>query len=221
MDLLPTELCIRILSELPTTADGVNILARCAMTGKSTLHAASLEPRLWKPHYEHRYVHSDHEKELERRTRLKEDWRQLYGERRRLDRVALENLKALEICPPEARITCARQLMELGMDIWDALSSEAHRPLPTLFHDEDDVVKVMGGSPLTNLTRKYWASEIRRLITRRHAIDRWASLSRFISRDLGGEPVSFEEAFASLSSFHGILPDGVRLFNTLSVRNFC
>ncbi|KAL5519472.1 hypothetical protein ACEPAH_1155 [Sanghuangporus vaninii] len=205
MDVLPTELCVRILNELPISEAGVYTLIRCSLIGSSTLHAASLEPTLWKPHYKYRYVHSDHAKEAERGVMFKENWRQLYQERRRIDHEALAALKALEACSSEDRAEHARRMLIHGLDVWDILSEEAHRPLPTLFHTDEDVEKVKGGSPLTNLSRKYWASELLRIIARSNAIEKWIRMRESIPGE-ENERVSFEEAFAALSSFHGILP---------------
>ncbi|KAL5533715.1 hypothetical protein ACEPAG_175 [Sanghuangporus baumii] len=205
MDVLPTELCVRILSELPISEAGVCALIRCSLIGNSTLRAASLELALWKPHYKHRYVHSDHAKEAERCVIFKENWRQLYQERRRIDHEALVALKALEACSSEDRAEHARRVVIHGLDVWDVLSEEEHRPLPTLFQTDEDVEKVKGGSPLTNLSRKYWASELLRIIARSNAIDKWISMKKSVPGEENGR-VSFEEAYAALSSFHGILP---------------
>lgn len=208
MNLLPTEICIKILNELPCSEAGVHALARCGMTGNSTLRDASMDPSLWRVHYKRRYIHAECERECERRNRLAGDWRRIYQERRQLDREALENLRIIEASSPKTRIEHARRIASLGLDVWDALSEESRRPLPPLFQRDEDIEKVKEGSPLTNLTKKYWASELLKIIARRHAIDQWSSLKRATA----GEqitPVSFEEAFATLSSFHGILPDEV------------
>ncbi|EJC98722.1 uncharacterized protein FOMMEDRAFT_23533 [Fomitiporia mediterranea MF3/22] len=178
------------------------------MTGSSTLRVASMDSKLWKPHYEHRYTHAEAAKENDRRNIFGEDWRKLYHSRRRLDHEALKNLRIIEAVSPEARIEPARRIAHLGLDIWDVLSDEASRPSPPLFQTEDDIEKVKNGSPLTNLTRKYWAAELKKIIARRTAIDSWTSLSQSRA-DEEINPLPFEEAFATLSCFHGVLPDEI------------
>lgn len=208
MDLLPTEICTKIFSELPLTEAGVRALARCSMTGHSTLRSASLDHTLWKPHYKRRYIHAQHNAEEERRGRLGEDWRRLYYERRRLDQEALENLSLIEASMHSSRIELARRTVQMGFDIWDCLAEEAARPPPPLFHEEEDLSKIVAGSPLTILARRYWASELSMVISRRNAITQWHSLRYALVHGVDS-PLSFEEVFASLSSFHGILPDEV------------
>lgn len=208
MDLLPTEICIKVLSELPFTEAGVRALARCGMTGHSTLRNASLDHALWKPHYKRRYIHAQRNAEEERRGRLGEDWRRLYYERRRLDQEALENLSLIEASIHRARIELARQTVKMGFDIWDCLAEEAARPPPPLFHEEEDLSKVIAGSPLTGLARRYWASELSMVISRRNALAQWYSLRHALVNG-ADSPLSFEEVFSLLSSFHGVLPDEV------------
>lgn len=210
MDVLPTELCIRILSELPVSEAGISALIRCSLLGKSTLSAAALSPVLWKPHYECRYVHSVQTNEAQRRVTFGENWRSLYRERRKIDHEVRTALKALEGCAPRDRSEHARRVVIHGLDVWDVLTEEDRRPAPPLFQTDADVEKVKGGSPLTNLCRKYWTRELLNVIARRNAIGLWIDLMRFIAGK-SDECVSFEEAYAALSSFHGVLPDEVRL----------
>lgn len=208
MDLLPTEICTKVLNELPLTEAGVRALARCSMTGHSTLRTASLDHALWKPHYKQRYIHSQRDAEEERRGRLGEDWRRLYYERRQLDRGALANLSSIEASMHSSRIELARRTVKMGFDIWDCLAEEAARPPPPLFHEEEDLNNVIAGSPLASLARRYWASELSMVISRRSAITQWYSVKHAVVHEENSS-LSFEEAFALLSSFHGIHPDEV------------
>ncbi|KAI5122365.1 hypothetical protein M0805_004122 [Coniferiporia weirii] len=220
MDLLPTEIYLRILSELPLDSSGARTLARCGTSGKCMLRAASTDKTLWKRHYENYYRHADPTRENGRRSRLDDDWRQMYSERRQQDISALQHLQVImKTVFSQTRVDHARKIVVLGRDVWDALTEEVARPPPVLFQDEKDIEKIKTGSSLTNLTRKYWASELLNIIARRDAIERWSTLTEY-ERNGGGNPLPFEQAFATLSSFHGILPEKI-MSDVNSIAELC
>ncbi|KAH8110622.1 hypothetical protein DFH11DRAFT_1514034 [Phellopilus nigrolimitatus] len=190
------------------------------MVGRSTLRDASMDPALWKAYYMHRYTHADVEKESERRSRLSDDWRRMYYERRQQDHKALDHLQVvIETTRSRTRVKHAREIAKLGLDAWDALVAESTRPLPVLFQSDRDIEKVKKGMPLTNLSRKYWSSELQSIIAKRDAIEIWSSVKKHIRNNKSALP-SFEEAFATLSSFHGILSDEI-LKNINSIADLC
>lgn len=219
MGLLPTEICIQILQMLPTSEIGVQTLMRCGMTGRCTLRDASMDPSMWKRYYLCRFIHSEPGKEKERQERFAGDWRLMYLERRQLDSKVIKQLQLVEAADTYSRIALAREIVILGRDIWDVLSIEAELPPPILFQTEEDIAKVINGSPLTNLARKFWASELLRLISSGDAAQLWTEL--YVTSTLGRnhylecvmskamDPFTFEDVFAHLSSFHGVLADDV------------
>ncbi|KAI0079618.1 hypothetical protein K474DRAFT_1658979 [Panus rudis PR-1116 ss-1] len=197
---LPVELFVEILGHLPVCDDDSSIktLSNAFLANSQTRTAASTS-LLWKPHYQHRYVHCVEARERERRKALGGDWRLLYIQRRLLDRHALYILGQLRD-DRTGRHERVRRLAELSFDIWDVLRQEEQLPLPYC---------LLGGAALTVpqdaydnrlaeenvLPRKFWAGTALGIIARRHNIQLWNEVFQ-----INGNSISFEDALASLSS---------------------
>lgn len=207
MRALPAEAIYQILDELPRSDVGARTLARCSMTGDCLLREAAMDQTIWKDYYEGRYKHADISHEATKVHELGANWRLMYAARRRIDNAAVECLKGVEkATESDRRTSLARTVVALGFDVWDVLSEEAWRPLPPLLQTDGDIANISNGFSLTNLARKFWASELLRVIARRNAIDVW----REVYADDHDPTVTFEDALATLSSFHGIHPEQVR-----------
>ena len=207
MSSLPAEVIYRILDNLPHTTVGAQALSRCCMTGHSLLRGAALDPEVWKKFYEARYKHADSSQEKKRAESLAGNWRLMYVARRRVDNNAIECLKGIEKATvSHDRTELARAIVIFGFDVWDTLTEESLRPLPPLLQTESDVEKIANGTSLTNLTRRYWAIELLNVILRRSAITLWDELFFTFTPKL----FTFEDVFATLSSFHGVCPEQVR-----------
>ena len=203
---LPAEIFFHILDRLPRSDVGARTLSRCIMAGNCLLREVAMDEDFWKEIYDNRYKHADSTHEAERRRRSGGSWRVMYAERRKTDYTALERLKAMEkAITSDEQTKLAAMIVESRFDVWDALTVEASQALRPPLLTAEDVQKLLKGAPLTNLTRRYWASELLKVIARRNAIDVWETL-----RTSDSLQTTFEEAFATLSSFHGILPDVVR-----------
>ncbi|KAK7064086.1 F-box domain-containing protein [Favolaschia claudopus] len=207
---LSLDIYVSILEQIPAHRvdhDGVSTLVSCLQTS-TQLREAALGGTLWQPHYAARYLYSDKESEAHRKIIHNSNWRLMYIERRRQDKVALQLLR--DILRREGRYKLAATLVSMSLDVWDALDIQRSSPVPAQF----------SGSPSATvapfaLTLRYWAEAILDTISRRFAILQWSCL-----RGEKEQPVSFVDAFASLSCFFGIPPGEVQA-QLLTLGNNC
>jgi F-box protein 21 len=196
---LPLDIYVHIFNQLPVSVDGdessTKILSNCCQTN-SQVRGAAILPSIWEPHYSARYTHADTQRELARKEKHNSDWRMMFYDRRRLDRLAVKLLDEV-IEEKSGRTSRTRELCSLSHDVWNALDFEARCAVPEIFrtHDRDDE---KAGVPASYpLTRRYWAKKIQGVIVRHRAIGLWANL-----RLQGPDSVlSFEEVLAGLSAF--------------------
>ncbi|KAJ7070884.1 Hemimethylated DNA-binding protein YccV like-domain-containing protein [Mycena amicta] len=192
MPQLPLDLYIAILEALtPDRAqpDAVVTLVNCLETN-SLLREAALQASVWEPHYRVRYQHIKGS-EAQLKIRFNSNWRLMYAERRRQDRVALDLLDQM-VLDRFRRFTHAATLTAMSFDIWDALEIECILPASSLF----------GASTTTYaITRRYWAEGVLNMILRSFAVSQWCKLA-----NEGGQSLSFVDAFSYMSCFFGKTP---------------
>ncbi|KAF7347690.1 F-box domain-containing protein [Mycena venus] len=195
--MLPLDLYVSVLEQLEahrTEPDAVLTLVSCLQTN-SELREAALVGALWESHYRVRYLHTEeHDSESRLKARCNSNWRLMYAERRRQDKVALGLLDEMTL-HREGRYKIAATLTSMSFDIWDALEIQGSLSVPTLF----------GGSAAATaapyaLTRRFWAEAILDAISRRFAVLQWGRLTEDTAS------VSFVDAFSSLSCFFGKPP---------------
>ncbi|KAJ7161406.1 YccV-like-domain-containing protein [Mycena crocata] len=205
---LPLDLYCSILEQLPihrTDDSGVLALASCLLANK-LLHEAALVPSLWEPHYRVRYLHNEQPIE----SHFKTNWRLMYAERRRQDRLALHLLDEM-VSKRQGRSRHAATLTALSFDVWDVLEIECSLPVPVVFGGEPASVVAPYAS-----TRRFWAESILGAISRRAAIMQWGPLANRETANL----VSFVDAFSSLSCFFGKSPQELKA-HLLTLGNAC
>ncbi|KAL0579456.1 hypothetical protein V5O48_002562 [Marasmius crinis-equi] len=198
---LPLDCLIHILAQLPPSRsqDGdisVKTLAKCAQVD-STFRQATLGAPLWEPHYRARYRHYDEANEAKRKGIYGDEYRQLYAERRKLDRVALSLMDKI-VEDRRVRTECATEIVRLRLDILDALQSEAQNlegPLPILS---------CGAIPKPETTRYFWVKAIMEEITRGYGVRLWGRIVR--------NEISYVEGYLSMSCFFGKTYYEVRLY---------
>ncbi|CAA7265914.1 unnamed protein product [Cyclocybe aegerita] len=195
---LPLDILFTIFSHLPVSRSrlelGPRTLASCLQTNSQFRDAASL-PLLWKPHYHIRYEHSDQKRERARRNAVQDNnWQLLYSERRRLDCKTMRLLDEV-VSNRVTRQAQAELVVELAMDVWDALELESECPVPAPFADTE----FENGSCIPDhaITRRFWAKSLLDTISRGHAVSIWR---RFWEHS--GGP-SFEETMTPISCFLG------------------
>ncbi len=96
-------------------------------------------------------------------------------------------------------------IVQLGSDVWDALTHETSLPAPVQFQSDEDIKLVVQGHPLSTLTRSYWSQELLGMVARRIAMERWVA----IRKKETNYAVSLEEGLSSLSAFFDVHPDDV------------
>ncbi|KAJ7110041.1 YccV-like-domain-containing protein [Mycena epipterygia] len=198
MPQLPLDLYVSILEQLPASraeCDGALTLVHCLQTNR-LLREAALVPSLWENHYRVRYLHSEELDESHRKTQFNGNWRLMYAERRRRDKLALQLLDEM-VSLREGRYRRAATLASMSFDVWDVLEIECSLPVPAMF----------GGNTTETpapyaLTRQFWAENILGSISRRFAIMQWGRLANRETEN----SVSFVDAFSSLSCFFGRPP---------------
>ncbi|KAF7311111.1 F-box domain-containing protein [Mycena chlorophos] len=196
MALLPLDVYISILEAVPAereTLDSVLVLVNC-LQANSILREAALRPSLWEPHYTARYQHhnwvSDTETEL--KARCNSNWRLMFAERRRQDRVALDLLDQM-VATRDGRYDHAARLVSgpgMGFDIWDALEIECILSAPSIF----------GSTTVSTITRRYWAEGVLNMLLRTFAVTQWCKLP------VQYDSVSFVDGFSYMSCFFGQRP---------------
>ena len=206
---IPPEIYRCILKELPLSEDGAATLARCSMASKY-LREICEDPFLWKSYYQARYLHYDFYCESIRRKRYGENWRLLYSSHRLLDNLSLGCLESIVLARYfSEQMKLAGCIVKAAFDIIDALRLELSRPIPGLLYDTLETANQMSELPPTNLTRKFWTSEILGAIIRNDAILRWKTLTD--ASQIG--PICFEESIACFSAFWGVNVDKVCKFS--------
>ncbi|KAJ7492453.1 YccV-like-domain-containing protein [Mycena latifolia] len=208
MPQLPLDLYVSILECLPAERveldGGVPTLVNC-LRANTLLREAALIPSLWECHYRARYLHDEH---INESRPVAPNWHWMYAERRRKDNVALYLLDQM-VSQREGRYRHAATLAALSFDVWDVLDIECSLPVPTVF----------GGTSTAAphaLTRRFWASSILETISRRFAVSQWGSLANQNTKP----PVSFVDAFSSLSCFFGKPPHEMHS-HLLELGDFC
>ncbi|KAJ7631118.1 YccV-like-domain-containing protein, partial [Roridomyces roridus] len=192
---LSLDLYISILEHVPVQRYGDSVETLVTFSQTSTiLREASQVTSLWEPFYRARYRFSEEIHEFRRKVDLDNNWRLMYAERRRKDKIALGLLDRI-VDTRQGRYRHAATLTAMSFDVWDAMEIESSLPVPSLF----DVNPQVGTRPCISPTRRFWASSILDTIAKRSAIMQWGNL---VSED--GENVpSFVQAHSSLSCFFG------------------
>ncbi|KAJ6575292.1 YccV-like-domain-containing protein [Mycena capillaripes] len=211
---LPLDLYVAVLERLPphrTETDGVFTLVNC-LQANSQLREAALVGALWAPHYRARYLHSEQESESRLKDRCGSNWRLMYAERRRQDRVALGQLDEM-VSQREGRYRHAATLASASFDIWDALEIQCTLSIPTMF----DGNATTPTKPYA-LTRRFWAEAVLSTISRRFAILQWGHLANM--EPGSGNTLSFVDAFSSLSCFFGKPPQEIQS-HLIALGNAC
>lgn len=214
MGTLPVEIWQQILASIPIDNEGSGTLVRLTFVNKAMLALIHV-PTMWRPFYEKRYGHARPIRETERRNRTGEDWCKIYFERRRQDSSMCRNLRNLVVQYPQLNaqaLNSGSEIANLGLDVWDALVAFVADDFPGLDIAEEQMKNTTG--PLRCWPPKTIARLLERqflsIIAARDAIDRWNLVKDYIhDPDPIKREVPFEEAFAGLSSFHGILVDDV------------
>ncbi|KDQ11128.1 hypothetical protein BOTBODRAFT_35661 [Botryobasidium botryosum FD-172 SS1] len=195
---LPSEVYEAIFSHLPALRDSdasVLTLLNCSITC-SALRCAVTQSYIWKPHYQIRWVKCDKEREAERIAMHGGNYWMMYVARRRQDCAALELLA--DITAAKSHHVAMLQLVEqLGSDVWDIISLEANSLGRSLGDHQREYYQS------DRLSRKYWAQEVLRTLTRFHAV-------RCCEKIASGGDISFEEGLCALSSFHGVGYDEIK-----------
>ncbi|KXN88780.1 F-box only protein 21 [Leucoagaricus sp. SymC.cos] len=195
---LPLDLHIAILSQLPT--------ARCRLTkdvaiqtlvnysqASSLLREAASVPVLWESHYQTRYQHCHPNTETLRKLRHEGNWRRMYNERYRMDKVALELLRDITLSRC-IRNEKALMLSKMGLDVWDVLQIES---------EWSTTIRCLSNvQPPYALTLSFWARRMLEIIAREEAIDVWGTL--LATADVPMEKrASSEQTMLGMSAFFG------------------
>lgn len=202
---IPLDILINILSFLPPSRSQKDssggTLAACLRVNSLFAEAARM-PSLWKAHYEVRFEHCDETAESSRFSQSGDDWKQLYIERRRIDRQVQQCLASLVVNSP-GRLRLCKEVVTYGMDVWDVLDLERTSSLSAqLFETDED--RNPGPVSIKTTARRYWAGYILDRISRRTAVLLWR---RFWTPDV--QQPSFEETMTHLSCFYGCSPKRV------------
>jgi len=203
---LPLDVFVHIINQIPASRDSrgdsnVKILANC-LQANSVLREAAILSSIWEPHYRTRYLHCSDAEESRRRKLCRGDWRLMYAERRRLDRIAVQLLDQM-VNQRVGRYDHAKSLTEMSFDIWDVLELEAQCLFPEIFRERSSDNEVVVQPHAT--TRRFWAESMLQVIARTYAVRLWG---RLVAPDSGF--VSFEETLSALSCFFGKTPMEVR-----------
>ncbi|TFK30907.1 hypothetical protein FA15DRAFT_662973 [Coprinopsis marcescibilis] len=188
---LPLDVLIKILSYC---VNDVKVLKNFLLSSR-LFHEAASVPSLWEIPYRARYLHSDDANEEKRKAECKSNWREMYTARRRLDSKALDLLRSV-VEAPSSRNEVLLDLIDMSLDVWDALSSESSSPI--LSNDPGNHERV-GSYPLT---WKYWAGAVAGGIAKRQVLDAWPPI--FQQTPHAKETISFEDALSYASCFFGI-----------------
>lgn len=198
MSTLPLDLHIAILAFLPPSRcrlvedAAIRTLVNYSQANSLLREAASF-PALWEPHYRARYRHSNPNTESLRNLRHEGNWRLMYGERYRVDMVALELLRGITLSRAD-RNDRAVILSEMGLDVWDVFDIEWGY-VPTIRSSS-------ATEPPYALTQYFWLKRMLEIIARREAIGVWATL--MANADVPVEKrASFEHTMLGLSAFFG------------------
>lgn len=200
--LLISDIWIDICSILP-----ISDLVRISGVNKIIREAAQL-PTLWASHYKAVYSICDPIREANRRSRYDNDYRLMFFERARMDNEALRDLDDIYLCR-RSRSECARSLVRLSYDIWNAIERESLSSLPKAIQGHGD-----GAHP--SVTRSFWAREALQMIARNEAIQRWGALLD----SAVDNSMSIEEGFSGLSAFFGVRPELVSTLRTRINRTY-
>lgn len=200
---LPFDVYVHILKQLPvsTQSDGTRTLVAC-LKANSILRSAASVGTVWEPHYHARYTICLPESERSRKQTFGEDWKSLYMERIRLDRLAIKILDEI-VMERDGRLERAREVTSnLSYDVWNALAGEAQCPIPEPFRHVDD--SNGGKVPSHAIPRRFWARSLLGTIGRNHAVTAWRR-----ARDDPEALDTLETAFACLSSYFAHPPKEV------------
>lgn len=207
---LPFDILVYIFRSVPAARlelEGTRTLF-CCLQANHLFYDACMDPSVWKAHYHCRYTLFEQKSEIERRELFGNDWRALYTERRRIDRMALGHLQKM-ILGRGHRYDHAEHLVRMALDVWDVLDIERQLSIPPSFRiyasELDGVVKDLA------LTRRYWANSMANVIVRCSALDVWKAVvdegnpspqeSGDSSAQTSGE--LFELAMSAFSCFFG------------------
>lgn len=215
---LPLDILVCILSHLPparTLSDSsARTLARFAACSR-LFHDAAVVPSLWEAHYKARFTVSNAAKEEERNSRLGDDWRQRYAERKCLESQARAIVRRL--CNDrKRRRDPVKEMIELSIDVWDLLALQTEMPLPPSFASESNWdADIHGEVPETPLSVIYWSNQAKLVISRTYAIHQIQWL-----KDAEGtsEEVPFQDAMGLLSCFFSYAPSAVSRFFCVAAR---
>ncbi|KAI0719980.1 hypothetical protein C8T65DRAFT_706004 [Cerioporus squamosus] len=204
MSLLPVELLTDILKQLPGRDPSILRTILSFLSANSVARAAALDNALWKHLYQGRYRHSDAQAQEERHARLQGDWRLMYIERYKLDRVALQLVDHIRTHPTDRDAPANRIAAELSAaGIWDALEYETQVPVPRAFRDPE--VDDMTEEPTPHaLPRRFWAKATLGALARKEAVETWCRLLED-TEYAGG----FEDMLKGLSAFTDVSPSQV------------
>lgn len=202
---LPLEIYSKIFDELPIDDESAVILAR-ATQANHLFQGAIKDLEIWRLLYETRYTHHDVKGEQDRLREYGENWRLRYTARRRMDASAMGSLRSIVRATNEGVLSdMAKNIVQLGSDVWDALKLEASLPSPINFQSDEDLKLVTQGRPLSTLTKSYWTQELMGMIARRTAIERWIAMRK---REVNCA-LALEEGLSLLSAFFDVHPDDV------------
>ncbi|KAJ6621183.1 hypothetical protein B0H10DRAFT_2019132 [Mycena sp. CBHHK59/15] len=195
--MLPLDAYIYVLGQLTAhrTNSDVSVLVNFSQAS-TFLREAALVPSLWEPHYRARYLHSEQNHESISKLTFSGNWRLMYIERRKKDKLALRLLDEI-VSDRALRYQHAGLLVSMSFDVWDALEIETLQPVPPIFGGCPEVAVAPHA-----LTRRFWAESVLGTISRRFAIIQWGCL---VNRDTENS-LSFVDAFSSLSCFFGKAP---------------
>ncbi|KAF8632957.1 hypothetical protein AX15_001559 [Amanita polypyramis BW_CC] len=205
---LPFDVLVHICRSIPASRlddEDVKTLSHCLQVNR-LFRDACVDPFVWKTHYHCRYTLSEPRLESERKLLFGNDWLALYTERRRIDKIAMAQLQGM-VMDRAHRYDCAEALLQMSLDVWDALDIDCQLPIPAPFRispsEPDGVVSDHA------LTRRYWARSMADTIVRCAALDVWKDI---IDGDNNSGPAddsdvqsgaSFEFAMSAFSCFFG------------------
>ena len=204
---LPFDILVYIFRSLPVTRlddEGTRALG-CCLQVNHLFYDACMDPSVWKAHYHCRYTVFDQKSENDRRSLFGNNWRTLYAERRRIDRMAFDHLQNM-IFNREHRYDHAENLVLMSLDAWDILDIERQLPIPPSFRiyvsEPDGIVKDYA------LTRRYWADLMADVIVRCSALDVWKAVidegNPFVDDSSAqSSGALFELAMSAFSCFFG------------------
>ncbi|TFK90805.1 hypothetical protein K466DRAFT_644260 [Polyporus arcularius HHB13444] len=208
MSLLPVELLTDILKQLPGRDPSSLKTVVSFLSANSVARAAALDNALWKHLYQGRYRHNDAQAEEERHARLQGDWRLMYIERFKLDRVALHLVDHIRTHPTDRDAPASSiATYHSAVGIRDALQYETQLPIPRAFRDPE--VDDMTEEPVPQaLPRRFWTKATLGALARKEAVETWCRLQL---DDTGGPGLAggFEDMLKGLSAFTDVAPSQV------------